>query len=106
MTEIERLQARALPPEADALPEVQQAYLKGHRDGSDLAHEPAKCGHARANYKDPSFGTPAYQGNERCEFCEAVQRLEQLLRDVLPLVEWCGNDDEAARIRAELGGWA
>lgn len=40
--------------------------------GWDLAHEPAKCGHARANYKDPKYGTPDYQGEEECEFCTAL----------------------------------
>ena len=40
--------------------------------GWTTAHEPAKCGHARANWKDPQFGTTEYAGNERCEFCDAI----------------------------------
>ena len=39
----------------------------------NLAHEPAKCGHARANYKDPKWGTPEYDGDEKCEFCVALR---------------------------------
>ncbi len=42
--------------------------------GWNLAHEPAKCGHARANYKDPDFGTPDYGGNEKCEVCELLEQ--------------------------------
>src|SRR5258708_1887157 len=38
----------------------------------DLAHSPAKCGHARANWKDPKYGTPEYQGDERCEVCALI----------------------------------
>ena len=37
------------------------------------------------------------------ELLNRIDTLEGLLREVLPLVEWCGNDEEAARIRAELG---
>lgn len=49
-----------------------QPYNLGFRDGWELAHEPAECGHARANWKDPKFGTPDYRGQERCEFCDAL----------------------------------
>jgi hypothetical protein len=44
----------------------------GWEEGWDRAHEPAKCGHARANYKDPKYGTPEYKGEEECEFCAAL----------------------------------
>ena len=37
-----------------------------------LAHESAGCGHARANWKDPKWGTTEYTGEERCEFCYAL----------------------------------
>ena len=45
---------------------------KGEEFMWNLAHEPAKCGHARANWKDPQWGTPAYKGNEKCEACQAI----------------------------------
>ncbi len=49
------------------------AELKAFDEGFQMAHDPAKCGHARANYKDPAWGTPEYAGNEQCEACAAVQ---------------------------------
>lgn len=45
----------------------------------DTAHEPAKCGHARANWKDPKYGTPEYDGDERCEVCAEIERLREAL---------------------------
>jgi uncharacterized protein YuzE len=41
------------------------------------ATNPAACGHARANWKDPKWGTSEYRGEERCEFCEALTKIEQ-----------------------------
>ena len=43
-------------------------------DGWSLAHEAARCGHARANWKDPNWGTPEYKGDEKCEACAAVAK--------------------------------
>jgi hypothetical protein len=48
------------------------AKQAGWEEGWDRAHEPAKCGHARANYKDPKYGTSKYAGEEECEFCAAL----------------------------------
>ena len=61
---------RALLSPADAL------LLRAEEVGWDRAHESATCGHARANYRDPQWGTPEYAGNERCEFCDAVSALQ------------------------------
>ncbi len=46
---------------------------KAWEEGWSLAHEPAKCGHARANYKDPKWGTSEYQGDEKCEACAQIE---------------------------------
>lgn len=56
-------------------------------EGWNLAHEPAKCGHARANYKDPNFGTPEYRGDEKCEFCAALAAKIADAIDKLILIE-------------------
>ena len=48
-------------------------YSRGYHDGWAAAHAPAKCGHAAANWKDPKFGTPEYDGDERCEICAAEE---------------------------------
>ena len=50
-------------------------YTQGWNDAWEVAHSPAQCGHARANWKDPKFGTPEYDGDERCEVCSEVRRL-------------------------------
>lgn len=52
--------------------EPNESLLRAFEQGFQLAHEPAECGHARANYKDPKFGTPEYHGEEQCEFCAAL----------------------------------
>ena len=63
--------------EQDArLPEDEYSYRIGFDEGFTMAHEPAGCGHARANWKDPNFGTPEYDGREECEFCSALAALE------------------------------
>ena len=66
-----------------------------------LAHEPAKCGHARANCKDPKFGTPEYEGNEKCEFCAALvikdEEIKQL-KNSTP-TQWAYKAVCAARTR-------
>jgi hypothetical protein len=49
----------------------------GFREGWRLAHEPARCGHARANYKDPKYGTLEYQGDEKCEACSLFAELQK-----------------------------
>jgi hypothetical protein len=62
--------------------EREEAELKGW----NLAHEPARCGHARANWKDPAWGTPEYDGDEKCEACTAIAaqaaRFEKIVREV------------------------
>ena len=44
-------------------------------DGFELAHESAKCGHARANYRDPKYirGMSTESDSSKCEFCEALK---------------------------------
>ncbi len=61
----------ALEQEAE-LPEDERSYRVGFDEGFTMAHEPAGCGHARANWKDPDYGTTDYSGNEKCEFCAAL----------------------------------
>lgn len=55
-----------------SLTATERARYDGYCEGWNRAHEPANCGHARANYKDPKWGSPEYRGEERCEFCAAV----------------------------------
>lgn len=55
----------------------------------DLAHSAAQCGHARANWKDPQFGTKEYMGDERCEACAALTEQAR----------------EIERLKAELRAW-
>jgi hypothetical protein len=61
---------RSLKPE-------ELSYRNGIIDGFQQAHEPARCGHARGNWKDPKYGTPEYKGDERCEVCELVKALRK-----------------------------
>ena len=63
-------------------------------DGWELAHEPARCGHARANYKDPNYGTADYRGEEKCEFCSGVERGREAM-DVLA----CAGEIKSTRRR-------
>lgn len=44
--------------------------------GWALAHESAKCGHARANWRDSNYGSEAYSGDEKCEVCAEMERLK------------------------------
>lgn len=53
---------------------IAQAIREAEQRIWSLAHDPAKCGHARANYKDPNYGTPEYHGDEKCDACEAEKR--------------------------------
>ena len=59
----------------DAVDLTDEAQMAAWEEGWSLAHEPARCGHARANWKDPNWGTAEYEGAEKCEFCEAVEAL-------------------------------
>ena len=56
----------------------EQSYNNGYNAGWSAAHEPARCGHACGNWKDPKFGTPEYNGDERCEVCEEIQRCQKM----------------------------
>ena len=58
--------------QADSNP---QSWRRGYAAGWAAGHEPAACGHARANRKDPMFGTQEYEGNEHCEVCELIADL-------------------------------
>ena len=74
---IEGLENHIISLEQDAeLPEDEYSYRVGFDEGFTMAHEPAGCGHARANWKDPNYGTPEYDGNEQCEFCAAQAVVE------------------------------
>ena len=73
-SKIERLENHIIALEQDAkLPEDEYSYRVGFDEGFTMAHELAGCGHARANWKDPNYGTAEYEGEERCEFCEALK---------------------------------
>lgn len=73
LDKIEGLKNHVVALEQDArLPEDEYSRRLGFEEGWSVAHEPALCGHARANWKDPNFGTPEYDGDERCEFCAAL----------------------------------
>ena len=73
-TIIEGLENHIISLEQDArLPEDEYAYQLGFERGWMAAHENAPCGHARANWKDPKYGTREYEGEERCEFCDATR---------------------------------
>jgi hypothetical protein len=75
-------------------PEARDQWYSGWQ----TAHESAPCGHARANIRDPKFGTWDYQGEERCEMCELEQRYkdERQLRQELEakLAECSKESDE------------
>ena len=69
----EAMEKHIIALEQDAkLPADEYSYRVGFDEGFTMAHENAPCGHARANLKDPNFGTPEYDGDERCEFCAAL----------------------------------
>ena len=63
-------------------------YHRGYRDGWETAHAPAACGHARANWKDPKFGTPKYNGEEKCEICESILALAPPAVDRSAPITW------------------
>lgn len=60
-------------PHIDDIDLTDPKLMEAFEAGWDLAHEPARCGHARANWKDPNYGTPKYKGHEKCEFCAALK---------------------------------
>jgi len=74
-----------------------QAALKIHNAGFELAHESAKCGHARANYRDPNYKPRDTEcDSSKCEFCAALaarasvesgERLREVLREAIKIVE-------------------
>jgi len=71
--EIDGLRNHIIALEQDArLPEDEYSHRIGFEQGWMASHENAPCGHARANWKDPNYGTPEYDGDERCEFCAAL----------------------------------
>ena len=61
------------------LPREQQIRNEGFDEAWDICHEASECGHARANRKDPKYGTPEYKGEEKCEFCEKLAKLDELI---------------------------
>lgn len=74
-------------------------------EGFATAHENAGCGHARANWRDPNYGTDNYRGEERCEFCDALTKARAEAERLRTSLEWAldtldGNDKF---IVAELG---
>lgn len=69
---IERLRAELTLRQL--LPRERQIRLAGFDEGFSLAHERASCGHVRANWLDPQYGTPEYAGNEKCEACAIEAR--------------------------------
>jgi hypothetical protein len=82
---------------------IYQAVLKIHNAGFELAHESAKCGHARANYRDPNYKKGDTECDcSKCEFCEALAaqpvpaegaqaRLRELQSEFAILSRACGN---------------
>jgi hypothetical protein len=89
---------------------LRKAKLEGEEFMWNLAHEPARCSHARANWKDPEWGTPAYKGKEKCEACQAIsaQRdwVAKRLRHIADGYEEGGHTHRARAFRAiadELG---
>lgn len=75
----------------------------------DAAHEAAPCGHARANYKDPKYGTPEYKGEERCEVCFELTPLREVLKEAEHyLAENCGDEKAhqlLVKIEDAFGGY-
>jgi hypothetical protein len=66
------------------LPALEQQLIQKWTEGFELAHELAKCGHARANYRDPNYKTSdAECDSSKCEFCEAIAALEQRERELI-----------------------
>ena len=83
---------------------VKSIWLIGYNGGFEIAHEPAPCGHARGNWKDPVYGTPEYDGDERCEACAAVQvetaRCAGIARDREKLCQNLNDEEIGRQIRA------
>lgn len=62
--------------QGDEMDPIYQAALKLHNAGFELAHESARCGHARANYRDPNYKRgDAECDSSQCEFCNALAAL-------------------------------
>ena len=60
-----------------ALAQKRKDSIAQAKEIEDRLHAPASCGHARANWKDPKFGTPEYRGEEQCEVCVLVAEKER-----------------------------
>lgn len=87
------LQAQDAPPLQQGTKSIAEDWLNEHKhvwsacdlltltsllanernEGFELAHESAKCGHARANYRDLNYKRgDAECDSSKCEFCEAL----------------------------------
>lgn len=73
------------PEIAGPIPPTEPTHERLAREAAEAtwrrAHEPAKCGHARVHWRDPKYGTPDYRGEEKCEVCEALRKIEVLERE-------------------------
>ncbi len=76
---VKRFMDMPYAPVSERVPDIDTAleYRQWHEAGWAHAHEPARCGHARGNCKDPNYGTPEYDGDERCEVCALVAKKER-----------------------------
>ncbi len=80
--DLEKYRTRSIHDNAEraaliaAVEALRKRAYNAYSEGWATAHEPAPCGHARANHKDPEFGTPEYKGNEKCEACTEVEELQ------------------------------
>ncbi len=66
----------------DSLSPERQAEWIGFGRGWQMAHESAGCGHARANWRDPKYGTLDYDGAEFCEMCVLTTQFERLQKSL------------------------
>ena len=96
-----------------AVEALREQAFNAYCEGWDVAHEPARCGHARANYKDPEFGTPEYKGNEKCEACAEVEALRArnigITRKNGEYAKWASESNDRAEVAKariiKLNGW-
>lgn len=94
----------------EKMDDLNAEYQRGYSEGWDVAHEPAPCGHARANWKDPEYGTDDYKGNEVCEFCDALEAKDEEIKNKenerLVFEDQLNKYIEKVKAKdAEIAGW-
>lgn len=85
--------------------------IKARTEGFELAHELAKCGHARANYRDPNYKSGDTEcDSSKCEFCARERALQEelaLVKGRLDTFTRCniGAAEVVRNARDEIAAW-